>query len=179
MPNNKNNNNKNNNNNKLPLDFSFKAISPDDMAFLLILYTSTRWQEVLQAPWNDQQRSKFLKGQFEAQHIHYQSHYPKAEYLLIQKGKEDIGRLYIGRDATSICLIDIALLPEFKHKGIGTNILQDIINEAQYTQKKIVIHVENYNPAYQWYLKLGFKQVEDKGVYQYMEWHPITNHIAP
>jgi N-acetylglutamate synthase-like GNAT family acetyltransferase len=162
----------NKNNNKSSIDFLFKAISPDDMAFLLKLYTSTRWEEVLQAPWDDEQRCDFLKQQFEAQHSHYQSHYPKAEYLLIQMGEKNIGRLYLDRDATSICLIDIALLPEFKHKGIGTIILKGIIQEAQDTQKKIVIHVENYNPAYQWYLKLGFKQIEDKGVYQYMEYLP-------
>ncbi len=151
---------------------NFKAISENDMAFLLTLYSSTRWQEVQQAPWSDQQRLDFLKQQFEAQHTHYQSHYQNADYLVIKQSQENIGRIYIDRDETSICLIDIALLPEFKYKGMGTKILKVIIQEANNTQKKIVIHVENYNPAYQWYLKHGFKQVEDKGVYQYMEYSP-------
>lgn len=52
-------------------------------------------------------------------------------------------------------------------------ILNEIVNQSQLTKKKILIHVENFNPAYQWYLNLGFKQIEDKGVYQYMEWHPV------
>ena len=150
----------------------FKAISEEDMAFLLHLYSTTRWDEVLQAPWDDAQRHTFLKQQFQAQHSHYQSHYSKADYLLIIKDEKAIGRLYIDRDKTSICLIDITLIPECKYKGIGSQVLKELISEAQSSQKKIVIHVENYNPAYQWYLKLGFKQVEDKGVYQYMEWYP-------
>ena len=159
---------------------SFKSLSSsgfseDDMGFLARLYASTRWEEVQQAPWSDKQRKDFLLQQFDAQHKHYQSHYPKADYLLILKDQQAIGRVYLDRDATSICLIDIALLPEFKYKGLGTLLLDELLLEAQSTNKKIVIHVENFNPAYQWYLNLGFKQVEDKGVHQYMEWYPDEN----
>ena len=156
----------------IPSSISFKAISDVDMAFLTELYQSTRWAEVLQAPWTDQQRLDFLSQQFKAQHQHYQSHYPKATKLIIKQGMERIGRVYVDRDAVSICLIDVTLLPKFKHQGIGTLLLQELLTEAQLTQKKIVIHVENFNPAYHWYLKHGFQQIEDKGVYQYMEWHP-------
>lgn len=154
---------------------TFEAIlsfTQDKMAFLCQLYTTTRWDEVMQAPWTDQQRLEFLTQQFEAQHKHYQSHYPKSDFLMIVKDKKNIGRIYLDRDDLSICLIDIALLPEYKNDGLGTEILTGLINEAQTTNKKIVLHVEKFNLAYNWYLKLGFKQIEDKGVHQYMEWYP-------
>ncbi|MCB1586168.1 MAG: GNAT family N-acetyltransferase, partial [Xanthomonadales bacterium] len=93
-------------------------------------------------------------------------------YLLILYKTQEIGRIYLGRNETSICLIDIAFLPEFRNRGFGTQILKNLINEAQSTQKKITIHVENFNPAYNWYVKHGFQHIEDKGVYQYMEWYP-------
>jgi N-acetylglutamate synthase-like GNAT family acetyltransferase len=160
--------------NEIP-GISFKAMSQTDMAFLCELYRTTRWDEVMQAPWDDQQRRKFLQQQFEAQHKHYQSYYPHAKYLIIYKDKEAIGRIYVDRDNNSICLIDIALLPEFKNEGLGTKLLKELLLEAQQTQKKVVIHVEKFNPAYQWYLTYGFHQVEDKGVHQYMEWYPIMN----
>lgn len=159
-----------NNNNSLGV--SFKAMSSDDMAFLVELYRTTRWDEVMQAPWDDKQRREFLQQQFQAQHSHYQTHYPKADYLLINQKKQTIGRVYLDRDKTSICLIDIALLPEYKNQGLGTQLLMELLTEAQNENKKIVLHVENFNPAYFWYIKLGFKQIEDKGVHQYMEWHP-------
>lgn len=158
----------------IPEGVTFKAISDEDMAFLTELYRSTRWEEVSQAPWNDQQRIDFLNQQFNAQHTHYNLHYPNAEKLLIIKNNETIGRIYIDRDDSSICLIDVALLPANKGNGIGTQLLKELLLEAQSTQKKVVIHVENFNPAYNWYKKHGFKQVEDKGVYQYMEWYPKT-----
>ncbi|MBL4773234.1 MAG: GNAT family N-acetyltransferase [Alcanivoracaceae bacterium] len=161
-------------------DISFKSLSSSgfsevDMGFLAKLYATTRWDEVQQAPWSDQQRKDFLQQQFDAQHKHYQLHYPKAHYLLIIKEKQAIGRVYLDRDDQSVCLIDIALLPEFKYHGLGTLLLKELLLEAQVTNKKIVIHVEKFNPAYQWYLKNGFKQVEDKGVHQYMEWYPQAN----
>ncbi|TDR22426.1 GNAT family N-acetyltransferase [Marinicella litoralis] len=161
-----------NNSKLIQSDITFKAISDKDMAFLCELYATTRWEEVLQAPWNDQQRLDFLKQQFEAQHKHYLSHYPKAEKLIIKQNKKQIGRIYIDRDETSICLIDVAILPSHRGHGLGTQLLQELLIEAQDDNKKVVIHVENFNPAYAWYLKHGFKQVEDKGVYQYMEWYP-------
>lgn len=155
-------------------DITFKAMSDDDMAFLSDLYRTTRWEEVQQAPWDDDERTAFLHQQFIAQHKHYKTHYPNAEKLLIIKNGERIGRIYVDRDAVSICLIDVALLPAYKHRGIGTQLLKELLTEAQEQQKKVVIHVENFNPAYAWYVKHGFKQIEDKGVYQYMEWYPKT-----
>lgn len=156
----------------IPSDITFKAMSNDDMAFLSELYRTTRWDEVLQIAWDDEQRKAFLHQQFTAQHQHYLSHYPHAEKLLIMRAEEPIGRIYVDRDEVSICLIDVALLPAYKHRGIGTALLRELLTEAQQQNKKVVIHVENFNPAYRWYVKHGFQQVEDKGVYQYMEWYP-------
>ncbi len=157
---------------QIPSDIYFEAISTKDMAFLAELYCSTRWEEVRQAPWDDQQRIDFLNQQFEAQHQHYSTHYPNAEKLLIKKDSRNIGRIYVDRDAVSICLIDVALLTAERGTGLGSLLLKELLLEAQETSKKVVIHVENFNPAYQWYLRHGFEQVEDKGVYQYMEWYP-------
>ena len=171
----------NNKNKTAPRGISFLAIasfSEDVMAFLSELYSTTRWEEVMQAPWSDLQRIDFLKQQFNAQHTHYQSHYPKADYLLILQENKKIGRIYLDRDETSICLIDIALLPELRNKGLGTQLLLNLLEEAQENNKKVVIHVENFNPAYQWYLKNGFKLVEDKGVHQYMEWYPKSKTLT-
>jgi len=64
------------------------------------------------------------------------------------------------------------LLPEHKGQGIGTQLLKELLTEAQRDNKKVTIHVENFNPAYHWYIKHGFQQKEDRGVYQYMEWYP-------
>ena len=34
------------------------------------------------------------------------------------------------------------------------------------------IHVEKFNPALRLYRRLGFTEIEDKGIYLFMEWQP-------
>ena len=42
--------------------------------------------------------------------------------------------------------------------------------EAAASRKPLRIHVERFNPALRLYERLGFRQVEDKGVYLFLEW---------
>ncbi|HEX6939117.1 MAG TPA: GNAT family N-acetyltransferase, partial [Longimicrobiales bacterium] len=67
---------------------------------------------------------------------------------------------------------DIALLPEHRGRGIGTALLEALIAEADAAGKPVSIHVEQYNPARRLYARLGFREVEDLGVYVFMERPP-------
>ncbi len=69
-----------------------------------------------------------------------------------------------------ICIVDIALLPEFCNRGIGTTILRTLQAEASAAGKPLRIHVERFNPALRLYERLGFRLVEDRGVYLFLEW---------
>ncbi|MEZ5581753.1 MAG: hypothetical protein R3F37_02285 [Candidatus Competibacteraceae bacterium] len=37
--------------------------------------------------------------------------------------------------------------------------------------KSVRMHVEHCNPVLHWYQRLGFYELEDKGVYCFMEWN--------
>jgi hypothetical protein len=45
-----------------------------------------------------------------------------------------------------------------------------VLGEATRERKVVTIHVERFNPALDWYLRLGFKPIEDRGVYVLMRW---------
>jgi len=64
------------------------------------------------------------------------------------------------------------LVPEYRGKGIGSQLLKDIFVKARKINKPIRIHVEKYNPALRLYERLGFNQIGDTGVYFLMEWLP-------
>jgi len=68
--------------------------------------------------------------------------------------------------------MDIALLPEFRGRGIGTALLSALIEEAEREGKRVSIHVERYNPARRLYARLGFREAEDRGVYLYLVLEP-------
>ena len=152
---------------------TFRPITDDDAPFLLRLYASTRADEMAQVPWTDEQKDEFLQFQFHAQHVYYQEHFADARFDVVLREGEPIGRLYLDVRDDEHRLIDIALLPEARGKGLGSQMMRDILAAAEADGGKLVrIHVEENNPAMRLYLRLGFEKIEEQGVYHLMEWRP-------
>ncbi len=158
-----------------PTKITSRPITDDDLEVLAEIYASTRREEVAQVPWTEAEREAFLRSQFDAQHAHYQTHYPDADFLLLLRDGEPIGRFYVDRWEDQIRLVDIALLPAARGSGVGTLLLESLMAEATAARKPITIHVETNNPAMRLYQRLGFRKIEDKGVYHLMEWRPPTS----
>lgn len=149
---------------------ALRPIRPDDHPFLLEVYASTREQELAGVPWTPDQKASFLHMQFEAQHQYYQEHYADASFDVILVDAEAAGRLYVARWPRDVRVVDIALLPSFRGRGIGTRVLLGLQEEAADSNRSLSIHVERMNPALSLYERLGFRIAEDKGVYYFMEW---------
>jgi ribosomal protein S18 acetylase RimI-like enzyme len=62
-------------------------------------------------------------------------------------------------------IVDVALLPAHRGRGIGTALLTPILDEAERTGRAVSIHVARENPARRLYDRLGFVQVADQGVH--------------
>lgn len=148
----------------------FRKETPSDESFLYHLYASTRALELSQVDWNDDQKEAFLTMQFQAQRKYYGEYYADAEFLIIEESAQPIGRLYLQDRGQEIRIVDIAFIPSLRGKGIGTAILEYLQAAAQKKQQYLGIHVERFNPAICLYRRLGFREVEDKGVYYFMEW---------
>jgi ribosomal protein S18 acetylase RimI-like enzyme len=148
---------------------TFRPITADDEQFLYRLYAGTRQEELAQTAWTDAEKETFLRQQFTAQHKFYMERFAQATFEILLLNKEAIGRLYIDRRADEIRIIDIAILPEHRNKGIGSSLLKNLLTEAHETAKPLRIHVEKNNPALKLYERLGFREIQDKGVYYLME----------
>jgi GNAT superfamily N-acetyltransferase len=155
---------------RLPQSLGFRPAGDADLPFLCALYASTRADEMSLVDWPDAQKNAFLTMQFEAQHHYYREQFPAAEYLVVERDGEAIGRIYLDRRPDELSLIDIALIPEARNLGLGKALLQDLLDEARAVELPVRIHVEQFNPAMRLYLRLGFRPIEDQGVYQLLEW---------
>jgi ribosomal protein S18 acetylase RimI-like enzyme len=150
---------------------TFRPIAEADLEFLYRVYASTRQDEMALMPWGDDEKNAFLRSQFQFQQQHYRQSYSDATFAVVMVGDNEIGRLYVQRNEDEILVIDIALLPEHRGKGIGGRILQDLLQEASETGKPVGIHVLKANgSAISFYQRLGFEKVEDVGLYDRMEW---------
>jgi ribosomal protein S18 acetylase RimI-like enzyme len=148
---------------------TLRPIAADDMGLLYRVYASTREEELAQVEWSVEQKAAFLQMQFDAQHRYYQANYPGAQFQVILLNGQPAGRLYLDRREAEIRIVDIALLPEYRRRGIGSALLHDILAEGERTDLPVTIHVERFNPALALYERLGFRTVEDRGVYYFME----------
>jgi ribosomal protein S18 acetylase RimI-like enzyme len=151
---------------------TLRPITNDDRDLLYRIYASTRAEELSQVAWDEAQKAAFLRMQFDAQHSYYHENYPNAQFQVIMLDGAPAGRLYLDRRSAEIRIVDIALLPEYRNRGIGSALLRDVLAEGQRAGLPVTIHVESFNPALRLYERLGFRKVEDKGVYYFMEKPP-------
>ena len=151
---------------------TLRPATDDDRELLLAVYSSTRSDELDQVPWAPGQREAFLLMQFDAQDREYRRANPHGAFDVIEVGGRPAGRLYVDRRPGDLRIVDIALLPEFRGRGIGTALVGQLQEQAAAEGRIVSIHVEFSNPAAALYERLGFVTAEDLGVYRRMEWAP-------
>lgn len=156
----------------LPSTITLRPMTETDMPFLRALYASTREDELAVVMWSPEQKAAFLEMQFRAQHHYYQTHYADAHFDLILKDGQPIGRLYVQRLPDEYRLMDIALVKAMRNQGLGTEFICILQEKAASEGVAVRLYVENYNPAYRLYTRMGFKPVGENGVYTMMEWLP-------
>ncbi len=145
-----------------------------DTAFLEALYASVHTEEMRPVPWPDQAKRDFLQQQFRLQHEHYRRVYIGADFLVIEREGEPIGRIYVYRTPTEIRLMDIALIEPMRGGSIGSRLLDALMQEATIKKTHLTLHVEPNNSAQCLYKRLGFNLIEDRGVYHFPGWRTAT-----
>ena len=154
-----------------PFEFELRPASADDADFLFRLYASTRTDELDAAAFPAEMREPFLRMQHAAQTTHYSRTYPEAVHRVIMDGEVRIGRELVHRDADGILLVDVAILPAYCGRGIGTSLLDSLMKECSSNGRPLRLHVFKMNEnAYRRYIRLGFRVVSDDGMYLSMEW---------
>lgn len=154
------------------MKLSCPQISQSDDDFLLSLYASVREEEMSLVPWTDEQKFFFVKSQFEAQTTHYRSTYPDGNFLLIVLDGERVGRVYHCELEDEHRIIDITVAPEFRGRGIGTEIIRGIIES---TSKPVRIYLETNNRSAGLFERLGFSMIHDEGFYCFWSTNGTTN----
>lgn len=158
---------------------AYRPMTDRDLPFIAALYATTRAEEVAASGWPAETQRAFLAQQHQAQHHHYRTFHPDAEWLIVEQQGVSVGRLYLDEDESGFLLIDISLLPASRGTGLGGAIIADLLDLARARAKPVSLHVERSNPARRLYVRLGFRLVEDKGIYLGMEWRPEGAGQAP
>ncbi len=148
---------------------TLRSARPADEAFLYQVYAGTRQEELALVDWDEERREAFLRQQFTAQHRWYYEQYTDTTFDVVLADGAPIGRLYVARWPDEIRIVDIALLPEHRRRGIGSALLAQLLNGADRSGLRTTIHVERFNPARRLYDRLGFVPVAETAPYLFME----------
>lgn len=144
------------------------VVMPDDKDFLRDLYFSTR-DDLNLLPLEEAQKQALIAMQYSAQKQQYAVLYPDAGHDLILSGEVPVGRLLVNREPDKIYLVDIALLPEHRGTGIGTAVMNDLVEEADNSGAVLSLHVMKTNPAARLYNRMGLAVTADDGLYFEMQ----------
>ena len=151
------------------MDVTLRSACPGDEDFLYRVYASTRSAEMALVDWDDERKTAFLRMQFLAQDRHYREGFREARFDVIECDGRPIGRFYVDRGPDEIRILDIALLAEYRQRGIGSCLMDAILAEARRDGKAVSLHVERSNPASRLYERLGFVTVDEGPIYRLLE----------
>lgn len=153
-----------------PEEISPRLATPQDEPFLRQLFYTVRAPEFQAAGMSPEQLETFLAQQYHAMRTYYAQAYPETEYQILEHRGTAIG--YEALQTThELHLIDIALVPEYRNQGIGTNRMRRLQSRATDVGKSLVLSVEVFNPAKRLYERLGFSVIEESEIYQHMGWN--------
>ena len=141
----------------------------DDREFRYRLFCDSRQPEFALLP------PPVYQHQFHAQTTGYRGQFPQARFDIIELAGKCIGRIVVDRPGTMMHIVDQALVPMLRGRGIGTAIMRVLMDEAQAAGLPVRLEVASENdPAYRLYQRLGFVPIESSPFYMRLEWRAPT-----
>jgi ribosomal protein S18 acetylase RimI-like enzyme len=141
------------------MNLTFRPVTADDDDFLFELYATTREDIAAMG-------EPLMRMQFNAQRASYAMTHPNAEHSLVMVDAMPAGRLLIS-GGDRLMLINISLLPQFRSRGIGTRVINDLKERC----RELLLHVATSNArARALYERLGFVRIGGDALYDEMRW---------
>ncbi|HEY5892925.1 MAG TPA: GNAT family N-acetyltransferase [Chthoniobacterales bacterium] len=151
---------------------TFRPLQPGDETFLYEVYASTREQEMALWASSPEEKAAFLRMQFEAQHAFYQKQFPNGDFFLVLSDGRPVGRLYLEDQGNEVLLIEVALLPKSRRLGLGRRLFEALFEVGTSRDCFMVGHVEWWNPAIYFFLRIGFQITGKSDTHYQIRWVP-------
>lgn len=134
--------------------------TPADSAFRFDLFCRSRPPGEDFAFLDPSVRDILLRQQFQGQTAGYRAQFPRARHEILEIDERPIGRLIVERNAEALHIVDLAIMPEWRSRGIGARLLRNLVCEARaagvLTRFHSFLHNVDGNRLFQ---RLGFTPV--------------------
>ncbi|MEG0502057.1 MAG: GNAT family N-acetyltransferase [Cellulosilyticaceae bacterium] len=140
--------------------YELREVTHQDYNFIYHVKTTTLKPHIeLVWGWDEAVQTKYLEESFGLE-----------TQLIITYEDKEIGVLELNELAQRIDVVELEILPEYQRKGIGTQILQDIIDE--YTEKGTHVGIGCFKinrDAKRLYERLGFSLIKETNTHYVLE----------
>lgn len=154
-------------------EVTVRHAAPHESEFIFEVYAASRADEVAMFGWDVAQTDAFLRSQFDIRGRSYAMQFPRATHSVIVFEKNNAGTMVIDRAEGAFTLVDIAVLPEYRRRGIASHLLRELQTQAAEENKSVVLHVEKINAtALKLYRKHEFDVTAETDLYYEMRWTP-------
>ena len=139
-----------------------------DEAFLFRLFCSIREPDF--CFFGEVEKRVLLEMQFAAQQRHFRVNIPEARDMIVMLDGQPVGRICTAHRQQELHLVEIALLPEYRNRGIGSHLMKGLERECE-GKEMLPIRLQAHcgSPAIRFYQRHGFIIINDNDVYVAME----------
>lgn len=135
------------------MQYNIRQAIAQDIDILDSIYTENMKKYVEKVyPWNPQ---LFRNGFF------------PQDYQVLEINHQIIGFMKLVSSETEIYLAEIQIIKDYQKQGIGTKLIQSVMQQAQADNKILWLKVIQGNPAKKLYEKLGFTELR-KSLYHFI-----------
>jgi ribosomal protein S18 acetylase RimI-like enzyme len=129
----------------------FREVRQEDLEFLYQMHVVTMKKYVDQTwGWEEVFQKKVFQDRFDP-----------SELQMITFNTVDIGVISLLKKKDEIFLRAIEILPQYQHSGIGSWIINGILQDAELHEIPVVLQVLKVNPAQNLYKRLGFHIIRE------------------
>ena len=155
-----------------PADISLRPAQDGDEPFLKRVHTVRGIGSSRRCSRPDEAElyHKVMAQQYDSQHRFYFANYDTAHYGIIQWTDQPIGRLYVDYRDDEVRVLEIAILPDYRGRGIGRIVMTGLCLEAAMRRKPVRLCVHYLSRAQRFYRQLGFREIGVEGPDRLMEW---------
>jgi ribosomal protein S18 acetylase RimI-like enzyme len=126
---------------------SLRSSASEDREFLWSLHRETMRDYVAKTwGWDDNWQREHFDEKFDPEGLQ-----------IIEYGDQPIGYISVRRPGTEIFIAAIEIAPAFQNRGVGTRLISNLLNEADWLRIPVKLLVLKVNPARRLYERLGFQ----------------------
>lgn len=153
-------------------DISLKESTDHDSEFFIELFGEIKNSELHLGMWPEPIKSQMIMMQYYAFMQTMKTEFPDHKDYLICFQSKKAGRLQLEKDVKGFRIMNISLLSSFRNKGIGTTIINGLIDDANQKKIPIFLDVDLVNPAFHLYQRLGFEIIQQNEIRYSMKYLP-------